>query len=71
LITRYNLQNRLEDEVSEEPAPPSNGKGKGKVPSQWSQSQSEREETFKKRRDDMILRARQQMQQQVNKEVGS
>jgi hypothetical protein len=37
-------------------------KGKGKATSQWSHSQSERENNFKKRRDDMILQARRQMQ---------
>lgn len=68
LISRYNLEPRLSDELPQEPILPSNDKGKGKAPSQWSQSQSERESNFKKRRDDMILRARRQLQEQVQSE---
>ena len=61
LITRYNLEVRLEEEIPPEPKLPTNDKGKGKEPSLWSQSASERENNFKKRRDEMILRARRKM----------
>ena len=52
---------RLKEEIPPEPTIPANDKGKGKAPSMWSQSASEREKNFKKRRDDMILRARHKM----------
>jgi len=67
LISRYKLEPRLSEDIPVEPTP-INDKGKGKAPSQWSQSQMEREDNFKKRRDDMILRARKQMQDQAKSE---
>lgn len=51
----------MSEDIPPEPTLLANDKGKGKEPSNWSQSQSERESNFKKRRDDMILRARHQM----------
>jgi coupling of ubiquitin conjugation to ER degradation protein 1 len=65
LITRYKLDSRLSEEIPPEPALPPTDKGKGKAPLNWSQSKEEREQNFKKRRDDMILRARKQMEQQA------
>jgi len=62
LIAKYQLSGRLAEEVPLEAVPPQDTKGKGKAPSQWSQSQSEREATFRRRRDDMILKARRKLE---------
>lgn len=64
LISRYNLEPRLSEDLPQEPVLQPNDKGKGKASSLWGQSPSDREDNFKKRRDDMILRARRQMQEQ-------
>jgi len=65
LITRYQLDARLSEEIPAEPELPPSDKGKGKASTSWSQSQAEREKNFKNKRDDMILRARRQMQAQA------
>jgi coupling of ubiquitin conjugation to ER degradation protein 1 len=71
LISRFKLNDRLTEELPSVPSTPSNDKGKGKASSNWNQSQPEREAAFKKRRDEMILRARKQMQDQLKNEIPS
>jgi len=59
LISRYNLQNRVDSFVSDVPETPQNGANDGKA--EWQDTAQKREATLQERKAQMILAARQRM----------
>lgn len=70
LITRYNLSDKLAASSSKQADEEEAAQGRGKA-SAWSQNKDERQALLQRRREEMILKARRKLEEQVGKEKAS
>jgi len=66
LITRYNLKSKIAEDAAAEEERVEEVKKKGQA---WSQNKAERQALLQRRREEMILKARRQMESRVAKEI--